>query len=576
MKNKGKGGNYMALFKILRGNAANLPSTKKDGYAYFCTDTHDFYIDYQKADGSLTRGQLNAYAADKLSVAKTINVSTGATGTATAFDGSQNIAIPITEIKESYLTWGGKNFSGNYGPIDAAMISTLGANRLAFLPEVGITVEYSRDSGATWTEIETENKHRLFGAFGNNYTGFTIGNNDIAGADTSTYQLRITIDSIAAKVYTSLNKFAIYVTTGGSQSCWCTIECKTVNNVISGTDTWVNFANQVPIMGWSGWNIINTKNITTHSGYEFQQESGQYQKIRFIFGNASHSGNYKGLYIGQILGFGGVGWNTPSYMAKYGSLYAYDCEQNAIFPAKITARTLASVSSTTVGETLTVTGATTLNGTTTAKAINGTTITGSSLTSTGALSVSGASVLSGALTVKGNTTLGDATSDTVTIKGPITAESTLLVKGNTTLGDATTDTVTIKGPITAESTSTFTGAATFSSTVNTGALIATSLTSNGALAITGNSTFTGTITANGNVTLGNSSTGDTTTLTSKLVANGTSNFKAAMTATSITASSTVTASGFIGNLTGNADTATEAEQAEAIEWMYFNDSGVIS
>ena len=51
----------MALFKILRGNAANLPTTKKDGYAYFCTDTHDFYIDYTNASGKLTRGQLNAY-----------------------------------------------------------------------------------------------------------------------------------------------------------------------------------------------------------------------------------------------------------------------------------------------------------------------------------------------------------------------------------------------------------------------------------------------------------------------------------------------------------------------------------
>ena len=96
------------------------------------------------------------------------------------------------------------------------MIPTLGANRLAFLPEAGITIEYSRDSGATWIETETENTHRLSGALGNNNTGFTIGNNDIAGADTSTYQLRITIDSIAAKVYTNLNKFAIYVLTSGS------------------------------------------------------------------------------------------------------------------------------------------------------------------------------------------------------------------------------------------------------------------------------------------------------------------------------------------------------------------------
>ena len=153
-----------------------------------------------------------------MSAGRKITLDTAVTTSSNAptFDGSQNITIPVTGVKEAYLEWGGKNHASNYGPIDAAMIPTLGANRLAFLPEAGITIEYSRDSGATWIEIETENKHRLFGALGNNSTGFTIGNNDIAGADTSTYQLRITIDSIAAKVYTSLNKFAIYVSTSGS------------------------------------------------------------------------------------------------------------------------------------------------------------------------------------------------------------------------------------------------------------------------------------------------------------------------------------------------------------------------
>ena len=37
----------MALFKVNRGNRATLPQTKNDGYAYFCTDTGEFYIDYK-------------------------------------------------------------------------------------------------------------------------------------------------------------------------------------------------------------------------------------------------------------------------------------------------------------------------------------------------------------------------------------------------------------------------------------------------------------------------------------------------------------------------------------------------
>ena len=36
----------MALFKVLRGNRSNLPGAKHDGWAYFCTDTGEFFIDY--------------------------------------------------------------------------------------------------------------------------------------------------------------------------------------------------------------------------------------------------------------------------------------------------------------------------------------------------------------------------------------------------------------------------------------------------------------------------------------------------------------------------------------------------
>ena len=45
----------MALFKILRGNEANLPKTLTDGYAYFTSDTHNFYIDHLNENGELVR-----------------------------------------------------------------------------------------------------------------------------------------------------------------------------------------------------------------------------------------------------------------------------------------------------------------------------------------------------------------------------------------------------------------------------------------------------------------------------------------------------------------------------------------
>jgi hypothetical protein len=40
----------MALFKISKGNEANLPKLKRNGFAYFTEDENDFYIDIKDSD----------------------------------------------------------------------------------------------------------------------------------------------------------------------------------------------------------------------------------------------------------------------------------------------------------------------------------------------------------------------------------------------------------------------------------------------------------------------------------------------------------------------------------------------
>ena len=148
----------MALFKILRGNATNLSSVpKKDGYAYFCTDTHDFYIDYTDNNGQLTRGQLNANAADKLSAGRSISLGTAVSSTATTFDGSKNITIPVTGVKEAYLTWGGQAIKSGLSPIGAALDSKFSSNKLAFAKPAGFKFETSTDNGNSWTEKTINN-----------------------------------------------------------------------------------------------------------------------------------------------------------------------------------------------------------------------------------------------------------------------------------------------------------------------------------------------------------------------------------------------------------------------------------
>ena len=56
----------MALFKSLRGKRENLPSSKTDGYAYFCTDDGTFWIDYTDDSGVVQRKQINAKDAETI------------------------------------------------------------------------------------------------------------------------------------------------------------------------------------------------------------------------------------------------------------------------------------------------------------------------------------------------------------------------------------------------------------------------------------------------------------------------------------------------------------------------------
>lgn len=277
----------------------------------------------------------NAGTASTLQNARTIACGTAVSSTATKFDGGSNITIPITAVSEAYLAWGGKNIAGGFGPIDAAMVDELGANRFAFMPAEGVEIQYSTNGGSTWSTY-TNDKSPKINLFNGNSYPFYIGANSSINVDKTNYRLRVIITTDTANVYTTLNKFIILCSTNGSAGSWCTIDGMTQANVSSGRGTWTTFASNVPLSGWSGYNVINTPSITTYGN-----NSAQYQKLRFTFGVTSHpsSVSYAGLVIYKIMGFGGMGWNVPSTMAANGSMYTYDYNQNVFFPAQVTATT---------------------------------------------------------------------------------------------------------------------------------------------------------------------------------------------------------------------------------------------
>lgn len=239
----------------------------------------------------------------------------------------------VSSVGEAFLSWGGTNLTYGYSPIDAAMVPSLGSNKLAIFANNAVCAEihYSRDGGATWfsdSEMPAADKVNLFNGIGSE---FTIGNATSNSPATNQYLLKVIITNTLGVIYTELNKFVINISTNGSIGCYCTIKARTQYNKENNIDTWETFAENVSINGWSGYNVINTNKISTYGNTS--RASTQYGEIAFIFGatGGTASGNV-GLKILSIQGFGGMGHSTPSNLAKYGNMYSYDAYQNIITP----------------------------------------------------------------------------------------------------------------------------------------------------------------------------------------------------------------------------------------------------
>ena len=273
----------------------------------------------------------------------TISIGTGVTGTATTFNGTSNITIPVTELKEAYAVWGGKNIAGDITPDDMGCIDEFGHNKLALLPGSCITVEYTTNGGTSWIDYGLTDTQKT-SLVTNSSTACTIGKGTVSAtggtltnANCGNYKVRVKISTRDSggtqRVYTNAKKMLINFSSNGATGCKCLVERRTIANYNNNVDTWVQVGN-FDVSGWSGWNSIPLNLIFGGSSTQTSQNADLRFTLSITGVNTSYSSQAQFLDFRLI---GSTNWATPSEMAKTGHMYTFDTAKNVTFPAGVTA-----------------------------------------------------------------------------------------------------------------------------------------------------------------------------------------------------------------------------------------------
>ena len=321
---------------------------------------------YRTGDVNLTPANIgalgasdNAVSATKLKTARTINVGNKATGTATSFDGSANITVPVNSFLTDGLVEPSIVKAGTKTSLP--LVDTLKGNKLALLPADQIIIEKTTDGGTTWVDagISDTDKRTLFVG---NTTGTSIPMPLLNGNVDTKCGIRITFTPMKYDVpegtaetgkyaywnstyvksperYGTLQSFYIWLSSGAHGfSCKC--ERAPGNNpnnwyTVFDRDSQGNY-----LTGWSGGNYIAFNDTIFGGGTTQITQSWNWRLTFFLRGteaNGAFNQNYltQRTSINRISGYGANLWGVPNNLAGIGHLYTWDINETAIFPGGI-------------------------------------------------------------------------------------------------------------------------------------------------------------------------------------------------------------------------------------------------
>lgn len=336
---QGATGNGISGIALKSGTHA--PGTS-DVYTITLTDgtTFDFEV-YNGANGQGAgdmlasvydpqgkRTDIFKYIDDKVPTASTTTpkaAGTASPGSSKQFARGDHVH-PLQPEYEAQLNWGGKFISANVSPVDAAIVSAIGGNKLQFCKPDGITVEYTNDGGTTWSTYPcaADDKVALLSDVGKRfyigYKGSGLTTND---------KLRVTINAGGCGVYTSLKKILIY-STGGNNPISNNHVLLEYRLNASGSE-FVKVGDYSGIGGYPSWNSLPFDAVFGNRSATNRAD------IRLTFSLTAVASAGSAVSIDNILLLGITNYEVQSNMARTGHLYAYDVHQNAKFPNKVSA-----------------------------------------------------------------------------------------------------------------------------------------------------------------------------------------------------------------------------------------------
>lgn len=197
-----------------------------------------------------------------------------------------------------------------------------------------VTVQYSNDSGNSWTNYSMGNdaKFNLYASnagFTQVYLGYNVitGNNDAEKlAQIKKNQLMFTFD-VPNNCYSQVYFASVDISQGVGVTC--TVEYLNSKGVI--VNTFIKYMN-----GWNQFNYINLSN--GNEGLPVGNDSRRY--IRFKFKHDQNTTELRNASINKIRIFAFTKYSFPTdrFMGHTGHIYNFDYNMNTYFPNSILAK----------------------------------------------------------------------------------------------------------------------------------------------------------------------------------------------------------------------------------------------